>query len=121
MPFSVIMLKHKDGKRDNNLPIKASIPGNLIIKQGGILEISEKGNKTVPYLFGYKAGFPLSRISPMNFCYNMSFTLPKQFQRSMSYKMDLDFWTVLKGKQFRLKTEEIWYSTDRISVFSKTA
>ena len=51
-----------------------------------------------PYLFGYKTGFPLSRMStnnqiiPMQLCCNMSLTLlnnPKDLD--LSYKTDLDF------------------------------
>ena len=43
----------------------------------------------LPYLFGYKTGFSLSRmstnnqISPMQFCCNTSFTLSKQSQLSI--------------------------------------
>ena len=60
-----------------------------------------------PYLFRYRLGFPLSTmtthylISPMKFCYNASFTLPKQSQRSRSVSQDRSrffglFW---KGKK----------------------
>ena len=44
----------------------------------------------LPYLFGYKTGLSLSRmstnnqISPMQFCCYTGFTLPKQYQRSRS-------------------------------------
>ena len=44
----------------------------------------------LPYLFGYKTGLSLSRMStnnqinPMQFCCNTGFTLPKQSQRSRS-------------------------------------
>ena len=44
----------------------------------------------IPYLFGYKTGLSLSRmstnnqISPMQFCSKTGFTLPKQSQRSRS-------------------------------------
>ena len=46
--------------------------------------------KHIPYLFGYKTGLSLSRmstnnqISPMQFCSNTSITLLKQYQRSRS-------------------------------------
>ena len=48
----------------------------------------------IPYLFSYKTGFPLSRmttnnyICPMKFCYNIQFTLPKQSQRPWSDLQD---------------------------------
>ena len=44
----------------------------------------------IPYLFDYKMGLSLSRmstnnqISPMQFCCNTGFTFPKQSQRSRS-------------------------------------
>ena len=60
----------------------------------------------VPYLFGNKTGFPLSRmstnnqISPMQFCCNSSFTLPEQSRRSRSVlKTDLDFWDCFGRKK----------------------
>ena len=44
----------------------------------------------------------------MKFCYNMSFTLPKQPQNlDLSYKTNLDFGVVLEGKNC-LITKEIW-------------
>ena len=50
---------------------------------------------TLPYLSGYKTGFLCpsrmtsnNKISPMKFCYNTSFTLPKQSQRSRSILKD---------------------------------
>ena len=48
----------------------------------------------IPYLFGYKTGLSLSRMStnnqigPMQFCCNTGFTLPKQSQRSRSVLED---------------------------------
>ena len=48
----------------------------------------------LPYLFGYKKAFSLSRMtttkyfSPMKFCYNTSFILPKQSQRAKSFLED---------------------------------
>ena len=47
-------------------------------------------SSSLPYLFGYKTGLSLSRmstnnqISPMQFCCNTGFTLPKQSQSSRS-------------------------------------
>ena len=49
-----------------------------------------KDENYIPYLFGYKTGLSLSRIStnnqisPMQFCCYTDFTLPKQSQRSRS-------------------------------------
>ena len=62
--------------------------------------------QTVPYLFGYKMGLSLSRmstnnqISPMQFCCYTGFTLPKQSKDlDPSYKMDLDFWDCFGRKK----------------------
>ena len=70
----------------------------------------------IPYLFGYKTGLSLSRmstnnqISPMQFCCNKGLTLPKQSQDlDQSYKMDLDFWDCFGRKKHRLISEEIRY------------
>ena len=55
-------------------------------------------SKMLPYLFGYKTGLSLSRmttnnqISPMQFCCNTGFILPKQSQRSRFFGI------VLEGK-----------------------
>ena len=38
----------------------------------------------VPYLSVIRQGFANNYISPMQFCYNTSFTLPRQYQRSRS-------------------------------------
>ena len=53
----------------------------------------------LPYLFGYKTGLSLSRmstnnqISPMQFCCNKGFTLPNNPKDlDPSDKTDLDFW-----------------------------
>ena len=42
-----------------------------------------------------------NRISPMKFCYNTSFTLPKksQISRSVLYKIDIVFGIVLESKK----------------------
>ena len=45
----------------------------------------------------------------MKFCYNTTFTLPKQ-DLDPSYKMDLDLWDCFGRKKLCLITEEIWYS-----------
>ena len=66
----------------------------------------------IPYLFGYKTGLSLSRmstnnqISPMQFCCNTGSTLPKQSQRSRSDRSRFLglFW---KEKKHRLISEEI--------------
>ena len=86
------------------------------ILQNAVSSLSAHCHKMeVPYLFGYK--FLFSRmttnnlISPMKFCYNTSFTLPKQSQRSRSVLWDRSsfvrlFW---KKKHSCLITKEIRY------------
>ena len=65
----------------------------------------------------FKIGFSLSRMtinsltSPMKFCFNMSFTLPEQSQRSRFILEDdgSRCWgLVWKEKNVFLVTEEIW-------------
>ena len=60
----------------------------------------------LPYLFGYKTGFPLSRlttnnkISPMKCCCNRLLPFPNNPKDlDASFKMDLDFWDCLGSKK----------------------
>ena len=87
-----------------------------------VLILSTTSVIDIPYLFSYKTGLSLSRmstnnqISPMQFCCNTGFTLPKQSQRSRSSdKTDLDFWDCFGRKKHRLISEEIRYSPSLVS------
>ena len=69
-------------------PIQKGVEGNILK-----VPFCEERNKQVdskPYLLGYKTETLLSKMSkinltsPVTFCYNLSFTLPKQSQRSRS-------------------------------------
>ena len=76
------------------LPDRVSNPGPLTYESGA-LPIALRGPAInvdpvmfqLPYLFGYKTGLSLSRmstnnqISPMQFCCYTGFTLPKQSQK----------------------------------------
>ena len=61
----------------------------------------------LPYLSGYKTFFfcpsrmtSNKRISPMKFCYNTNFTLPKNPKDlDLSYKTDLDLWDCFGRKK----------------------
>ena len=70
----------------------------------------------IPYLCGYKTGFPLSRMTTYNLISLLSFALiqvlpflnnPKDVDPS--YKMDLEFWDCFGRKKLCLITNEIWY------------
>ena len=88
----------------------------------GKLEENWSANETVsidlmsylPYLSGYKTFFCISRMtsnikfSRMKFCYNTSFALPKQPQRSRSILLNGSE-IVLDKKKICLMTEEIRY------------
>ena len=63
--------------------------------------------RCLPYLFGYKMGFALSRMT-INFAIIRVLPFlnnPKDLDPS--YKMDLDFWIVLEGEKLCPITEEI--------------
>ena len=70
----------------------------------------------IAYLFGYKTGFPFSRMTTnksvlrnlaiirgLTFLNNPKYLDP-------SYKMDLDFWDCFGRKKLCLISEKIWYA-----------
>ena len=69
----------------------------------------------IPYLFGYKTGFPFSRMTTnksvqRNLAIIQGLTFlnnPKDLDPS--YKMDLDFWDCFGRKKLCLISEEIRY------------
>ena len=69
------------------LPLLADLTLSLTVIQNQPLQ---DRRCEIPLLFSYKMGISPSRMttnnnmSPMKFCYNTSFTLPKQSQRSKS-------------------------------------
>ena len=69
---------------------KSEVSDDMILKERDRVQIrmGNRNNLGIPYLFSYKTGFSFSRMTTNNkitrkkFCYDTSFTLPKQSQRS---------------------------------------